>query len=189
MSRLTLRAVVFFLSVSMFARGSHAQGGFKFPNPFGKKKSAAEVQFSDEVPADITPEKKPGIPLPRMPKMPQMPKFSFNPNKGKVKDPNKPSTIDKMNKDMKNFFSTAGSWLMPWNKKQTRQAQRSVPVTGTRRTYDGSTSRQRVSDEKPKTGFPEVAIPFIGQKKKESTPDNKPKDVNSFLKQPRPPID
>ncbi len=147
---LPVMCVVLFVGLNTL----RADDGFSLPNlnPFAPKKAASNsvtTRVSDE-PARA-PKKAP-------------------------RDPNAPSTWDKMTTGTKNFFTKTGDVLMPWKKPATPSTQRVRP-TGTRNTYSGSSMSKR-----PETKKKSLFSSWFGSKEEPKQPE----DVNEFLAQPRP---
>lgn len=125
-------------------------------NPFAKK------QQDDGVRRFREPEKKSLIPT-----------ISLFPKR----NPTKPSTFQKINRNTKTFFAKTADFLNPFNDGDKMPSTR-PNVTGSRRTYSGGTSYSSQEDKKP--SFLARLIPW-------GKSDPEPhKDVNSFLSQPRP---
>jgi hypothetical protein len=110
-----------------------------------------------------------GFKFPKM-KMPQMPKLGFG-----QKPPGQPSTMQRLGRGTKNFFSKTADVLTPWDNDE-KPVPRSRTATGVRRTYAGSPNAAKV--EKKTSFLPKW---FSGDDEPES-----PKTVNGFIAQPRP---
>jgi hypothetical protein len=89
--------------------------------------------------------------------------------------PAKPSTWQKLNSGTQAFFAKSTSMLNPWGKKKTP----ATPVTGTRKTYNGSSITPKPPEKKP---FYSSLFGASEKKKKE------PETVNEFIGQPRVPF-
>lgn len=143
----------------VFAVGS-SPAGLRLPNlnPFAKKK--------EEEPTNVRfREPKSKSFLPRISLFPK-------------RDPNKPSTLEKINNGTKEFFAKTIDVLTPWNNNKDMPPER-PNFTGSRGSYAGGTRFPSQVPEPKKKNFLQRLVSW------DSDEDEPIEDVNDFLSQPR----
>lgn len=158
--------MVFGMVVSMLLVTGPAHAEIKIPNlnPFAKKSE---------------PSKKPES------------KSSFSGSASAVpkKTPNEPSTLEKMGRDTKAFFTKTADVLNPFNDAPKEKTASRRDVTGSN-SYFTSNSGAPKKAEKKSSFFPfSIPSPFKSKETKPYDDYEKPRGVNDFLKQPRVPIE
>jgi len=169
--RFLLRPVFAALILCLLTSRSNAEIKIPNLNPFAKKSTIPEPPKRAE-------SKSGPLTLPKLPTVNLFPK----------KKPGEPSTLEKMNRSTKAFFTKTADVLNPFNDKpkESRVAQRSV--TGSRSMFTSDAYKQK---EEKKSGFFPFSIPspFKSKDVEPKKKYEKPRGVNDFLKQQRVPIE
>ncbi len=156
----------------LFAASTAVADGWEFPslNPFKTEKrevSAYTPPRDSAEPLEADKEES-GFRLPKF----KMPSFGFG-----AKPPGQPSTMEKLGRGTKNFFSKTADVLTPWDNDDKPTSRTTRSATGVRRKYSGSTGEFKAE----KKSF--VPSWFFGGDDEE---EDTPRTVNSFIAQPRP---
>ncbi len=155
--------------VCLLAASSALAEGWEFPNlnPFKTEQrevSAFTPPRDYSTPMEAEPEDS-GFQFPKF----KMPTFGMGP-----KPPGQPSTLQKLGRGTKNFFSKTADVLTPWDKDEP-SVSGSRRATGVRRRYNGSTGEFKAEKKS-----------FVPSWFSTSDEPETPQTVNSFIAQPRP---
>ncbi len=100
-----------------------------------------------------------------------------------------PSTLEKMNRDTKEFFTKTADVLNPFNDAPKEKTADRRSVTGSNSYFTNNASSPKKSEKKSSV-FPfSISSPFKSKESKPNDDYGKPRSVNDFLNQPRIPIE
>jgi hypothetical protein len=154
----------------LLGANSASADGWSFPslNPF--KTEEKEMTYAPPSISAAEDEEPPtsGFKFPKL-KLPSLPKIGSDSPK-----PRQPSTMQKLGRGTKNFFSKTADVLTPWDNDE-KAAPRRRTSTGVRRTYNGS----------PSAAVAEKKSSWLPSWFSKEEPEQ-PHTVNGFIAQPRP---